>query len=753
MSGDYEEAFEKWLGNSSGEKISSVARARQLESTSHDRLHPPNSAPFLVDDDEEQETGEYFKNLCTGPPVLEPVTHHPPDRNLFDAVEKDTVKHPEFTAKQSSASDKSFKVLEKPFKTYSAYGNTHKSPPKKKVLQHESQMGLKSSGGNIFDKLFSPASGLYIEDSPPPLIPSPKAMAEEQQLLPQGETGGKYAMKSPDFCAMEADSTSELQSSSKDQDCSDKKGNGELSLECDSTCMLGGSPFIVSPASNSTCGDMEEARDSSDRVKLNRTVEIQCNADSLDEKPCVIEKSISEMCNIEGMPDDIKNSPSTEVNKTSKPCLEDKSVGVDFTNSNTPIGFSNEPPALSNNCLYSKQQQSRRKRHTLDSVETFSKSRKINDDSDSILTGPPPLLHMEKADNSLSPSQGKSKGKKSKSSCTSKNKVSSDLNRSSYKRSYSAPVPSLNLDAKQYAHALWQLSQLQTRMHTLLSKLWPTLQLDMTPESPLFSSLITDLVTMLETPDIKIEDEQMEPSPMDIIPTTPHAVTNSSLGLPNPLTQSSLVFSSIEEKRLAQEPAINRNMPSPNIHTAAVHSDQHTENNDKHSSSPGAVFCSPNNQITPHSNPTEQSRPLGVAYNTDSLFIQSETSLQEQHPVNTSHRQQSLPPHLPGNTAQSSSRFLSPCDTECPLSGLSKLSLADGRELCSRPVSIVLPRDPDPLLADFSSLSCKVLQLLLPNVAVSLTNELSHSPKALIAFIDNVLAVNEKASKPHRKKV
>ncbi|KAK3803942.1 hypothetical protein RRG08_059805 [Elysia crispata] len=775
MSGDYENTIEKWLMNSNGQKNSTAAHARQFESTSHERLLPPSSPPFLVDDDEEQETGEYFKNLGTGPPVLEPVLHHPHDRNLFDAVDKDTSKHSDFTAKQSSASDKKLKGLEKTFKTYSAYGNTLKSPLKKKNLENESQSEIKSTSGNIFDKLFSPALELHIDDSPPPLIPSLKAMAEDQQLSPQGGAGGKYAMKSPDFCAMEADSTSELQSSSKGQEHSEKKGNGELSLECDSTCMLGGSPYIVSPASNSTCGDMEEARDCGDGLKLHRTVEIQCNSDSLDEKPCAVEKSISKTpiilesnnCNTEGISTDIvKNPLSLEVNKISRPCLEDKSVEVDFTNSNITIGFSSEPPTLSVKCCTSNQQLSRRRqRHTVDSLEEFSKSRKISN-SDLISSGPPPLICMEKSENTCFQTQSRPKGKKSKLSLTMKSKVSSNLKRPCYKRSITVPVTgNLNLDSMQYVHALWQLSQLQTRMHTLLSQLWPMLQLDMTPESPQFIVIIRDLITMLERPgvNVKCEEELGEPSSLlKSFPSDSSEIIKSSPGLPNSLKvkQPSPLFSSPEEQHSLQESSVSPDISSSHTHKAAVSSHEHTELIDNLSSIYGLKNCSHTSQITPHPSPSDLPPLLDESCSAGDPLIQSQTSLQQQqqHPVKTelkdsSNYQQNLPLCLSWNTAASSTPLLSPSDTECSLSGLSKLSLADGRELCSRPMNVVLPGDPDSLLVSFSSLSCKALQLLLPQVAVSLTNELSHSPKALIAFIDNVLAVNVKGKKSQKKKV
>ncbi|GFR83088.1 hypothetical protein ElyMa_002380700 [Elysia marginata] len=772
MAGAYEQAFEKWLGKSASENNSSATSRKEFESVSHDRLHSSNSAPFLVDDDdEEQETAEYFKNLGTGPPVLEPVSHHPHARNVFDAVDQDASRHSNFTVKHSSVSQRKIKPLEKPFKTYSAYGNTHKSPVKKKRFESESYSETKSNSENIFDK-FSPSSRLYVNDSPPPLIPSTKAMAEDPCLSPQGEPE-KYVVKSPDFCAMEADSTSELPSSAKGLRHSDKNQNGEISLECDSTCMLGGSPQIVSPASNSTCGDSEETRDSCDAVKQHKTVEVQCNADSFEEKPLAMAKSLPIFEDNHVLAKNEQKMSSTigvQNNFDKKICDKvDKSVGVDLTNSSSSIGFSVDPPALAAICPIANKQQNRRKqRHTVDSAEGFSKSRKINQNNNSSSYGPPPLLSPQESGIDIFLSHSKPKGKKSKSSRTVKSKAVSDLKRPCYKRSITVPVTgSLDQDSMLLMHALWQLSQLQTRMHALLSQLWPQLRLhNMTPESPQFSSVVADLVTMLEGPVDKLNSKEGKKESSSALnsfsceaqkPAT--AISDISASLKP--KQSSLEISLQEEWPSAQESPASLDSDLCNNHQATLTSQQNTDTPVHPSLSSFSEKLGATSQALTHTNPSDLPPVLDMACSNDQTLAHTETSHMEQQqiPVKiessiTSLNLSNQPPSLTCNTSATTSSIpLSPsCEIEYPLSGLSKLSLADRRELCPRPVSIMLPRNPDVLLASFSSLTCKALQLLLPEVPVSLTNELSCSPKALIAFIDNVLAMNNNMKKSHRKK-
>ena len=773
MAGAYEAAFQEWLKKSKGEN-SSTSTATRFQRTYQDKTHFPSTAPFLVDDDEDQESGEYFKNLGTGPPVLEPVSHHPHAQNVFDAVDKDIKEHSKFTTKHSSFSNKTYTTLDKPVKTYSAYGNTHKSPQKKKRFESDSKEEMKTTSGNIFDK-FSPEVGLYTNDSPPPLIPSPMAISEDPEFPLQSEPG-KYAVKSPDFCAMEADSTSELQSFHKGQERLEKGGNGELSLECDSTCMLGGSPSIVSPASNSTQGDVEDAGDLSHGPKQLRNVEIQCNSDSLDEKPKVTAKPAIKNNTIsfhgsapnksiikEDTGKDSVQTLSGKVDRNCKPHLEDKGVEVDLTNTSSNIDLSSDLPVLKAGALTANQSVRRKQRHTVDTAEGFSKSRKISSEDDFDTAGPPPLLLMQGNETSLISTQNRPKGKRIKSSRSVKSKTGLKSNRPCYMRSNTVPATShLNQDTMQFARALWQLSQLQSRMHALLSGLWPQLQLDlMTPESPQFRTILTDLVTELEGPydRVKDEEEQEEPSSLPKLSSPNKSKTLKDMpdfSIPFNEKLSSPESPSLEEQRSLQGPSATLTFDHCSNHKAIESSQSTTQITDNHKSSSFLNQSGLTHQSTTEASTEDLPPVLVLAPNTGSSQQKQQQQQQQTDEIEssdeTSINQQTLPPRLSWNPTCSSVSLTSPSETECPIPGLAQLSLAEEKEVCLKPLSIILLRDPDSVLLNFSGLCCRALQSLLPEVPVSLTNELSCSPKALISFIDNVLAVNDNSKRSSRKK-
>ncbi|GFO10712.1 hypothetical protein PoB_003721700 [Plakobranchus ocellatus] len=715
MAEAYENVYVKWLKGQNGSS---------------------SNAPFLVDDDEDEEHrhGDYSKNHETGPPVLKPESYHPP--NVSDVASGESSKQFTFSPSQPGISYQTHRSLEKPVKTYSAYGNTHK----RKKQEAESQVSMNSNSGNIFDKF-----NQYHEDKPPSLILSPEA--EDQQEPPQPK---KYAVKSPDFCAMEADSTSELQRFHKGQENLDKVGSSEISLECDSTCMLGGSPSIVSPASNSTSGDTDEPIDC---LKLHKTVEIQCNADSLDEKPYVPAKAEAPDIVSDLKPGRRRNgsdSPTTEASvgdgdrvsfcaEKRSTFLEDKSVGVNLTSGDCVLDSMDDSPSLASGGFIASQHMRRKQRHTVDCAEGFSKSMKMCVDEAPTLNayGPPPFLTINESENVVA-TRNKSQRKKAKSSGIPKKRDPSKIKRPSYRRSNTVPVANSQRNMSHSVQAIWQLSQLQTQMQALLSQLWPKLPLNhMCPESPRFTDLLSDLITVLEKPEV----EQRPNSSMPFISTETPAgdITHS----PTPFSKGNR--SSQNREHLPQGT------------TGVDHCNKDQENVSSHHTTETTLNPSLNS-TSQNSHALERLPPVldhVCSQNSSPTWAQSFEQNHRQQQVEgalVSEAQLTPMQSIESSSADTCVPQTSLASSDCPhldLS-LSQLCLEDGTEVCVKPVRVVLPKDPESDLAFFCETACRALQLLLPDVPVSLSNELASNPQALCAFIDNVCSVNVKGS--HKKR-
>ena len=202
--------------------------------------HASDTAPFLIDDEEEE---DYFEDNCRfeEPPVLEPVS------------KPMNCKHGFLAALNSPQRQQKGKVTHS-VKNYSRESKSQSRSPEKKKCKLK-----KTDSGNLFDKMTNMVFGL--DDVPPALVPSsptPQCSSPAADKL----SNIKNPSCSPDFRAMEADSTSEL--SVKPPLVNNNSMAGDMVVECDSTCMLGGSPPVVSPASMSV--SESEARDQGEGV-------------------------------------------------------------------------------------------------------------------------------------------------------------------------------------------------------------------------------------------------------------------------------------------------------------------------------------------------------------------------------------------------------------------------------------------------------------------------------------------------------
>ncbi|XP_059156110.1 uncharacterized protein LOC131941118 [Physella acuta] len=594
---------------------------------------PCEKAPILVDDDDLSDNDNQFEDE---PPILEPVQKQPASRRISKTGD----------GKHSG-----------PMRNYSRNNQTYsrqrslqehqslaKSDSKEKLKptlsddyekrQRKSSVKSKESkeSGNIFDKFMSEQY-----DSPPPLIPSPEAL----RLTSEVQVSETKNQGSPDFCAMEADSTSEIISDS----CvshSQPKNYGDL-LECDSTCMLGASPVTVSPASVSNI-ECEEVRDSGGGI---------CNDGSVDTaKMATGEDNIAKsLC-----------APANDkLSSGVKSFYPDQSPGITPTfHKEVNIDIDNlEPPTLTViSPLLSSPIVSRRKRHTIDTPETYSrmsKRRTLNSPTleQEDISSPPLLKNSKELTAPISQLEKKTQAERS----------------SHYpKRQRCHTVPS---DHPHHLESLdtfvantLKLSTLQTRMHALLKQLFPQIRQELdsiSPESLGFTDLMHELV-------LSLQHTHKPPLPESLAPT-------------------------------------------PCKDTPPEDSSQRL------SSPPGSFKAASSDACD------ELMRNSHRSYTSSKANCDSK---QRKGGCHTTHKKH--------NTDEPAGGDL----------GISKLSLKDQLESI-RPAQVILSRDPASVQLDkFIQISCKALQLLLPDVAVSLKNELAFSPQDLLVFIDNVILFNSR---------
>lgn len=695
-----------------------------------------DQAPILVDDDDDEDEflsrRQHFEDE---PPVLEPalkqqqdckssglgISHLSP-QNYMRSYNRNN--HRLFRKSAQYECSKSIK-------TYSSKDRgKHLSCEKYDDLSMKNTLKSKS----IFDKLSSDS----YEDFPPPLIPSPDLCPGSPKLEL------KHPGHSPDFCAMEADSTSEINGDKthgllQTRRLSKNSAHGEVVIECDSTCMLAVSPIIVSPASLSS-GEIEEVRGLSERG--NKDVEKQdsdSNSPKYEDSVCVEAENDKHLSAIQvpgsavrGIKDAdlilescVKN-PDMQIVKTSVPysCQQlptgstSRTICRSFhmntsieSESDNACEFPSEPPLLSIiSPLPRLHNRSRKKRHTIDSAETFSRSRKRsysipspeaeNEDAIFDISTPPTLTCVSetRVDHS---SRSKRKAVPQHSSLDVSHCLKDRCPRYRRRRQRHNTLPSahaneysghLSKNLCSFVNKTSELSQLQTRMHMLLCYLFPQLKnelIAMSPESYQFGNLLSDFLKSLEQP-----DEHAELKDSSSPPLIQQVVSKATS-----VSEAEISFTSVKGYTFQN----GTNKPSPQLPDSGAVCTEHTLN------SGAASSC------------TYQSLTLT---NDGCNRVKRHSHLKEQWSCSQD------------------------CDSDHIISQLSQLTLKEIEEII-RPCRVLLCRDPAASLKRFARLSCRTLQFLLPDLPVSLCSELVGSPHDLVLFIDNVLLTNTRQRAEH----
>ncbi|KAH9515235.1 hypothetical protein Btru_013965 [Bulinus truncatus] len=477
------------------------------------------SAPILIDDDDVDEEMLSYSHFEDEPPILEPVP------KLLAGNRTPSAHSPKLTHKESLRSYSRTKhsysrqrsLQESDMKTYSGRNSFHHTLSDDYEKRRIKNINAKNSkeSGNIFDKFLSESY-----DSPPPLIPSPEAL--KLQCDSQVREC-KHPGHSPDFCAMEADSTSEItcgkETHSILRSCQ-TKNSADVLIECDSTCMFGASPAFVSPASVS-CGDSEEMAGADD---------IECNQErNLMDQDLDSAVLCSNQCCDKMITDGLPSAPRAELLTTEVvsqavlqlDCVSEKAwTHVDdnrqktFHETENNINVNNdEPPILAiMPPLPLSHMGSRLKRHTIDSPETYSRTHKQHNrdcptalDYSAIPSSPPILTCISQSDTYSRHERKRSTKTLPKNSF---GKLHDDVNRKRRRRHCSVPLTDQPLSMSDSVHSFVAgtclLSRLKTRMHTLLMYIFPQIRPDMkslSPESPLLLNILSDLICILKHPE------------------------------------------------------------------------------------------------------------------------------------------------------------------------------------------------------------------------------------------------------------
>lgn len=659
---------------------------------SKDKIFENESAPILVDDDDDL---SFEKQVFEDePPILEPVP------SLSKGLQISTLKRSKL---QSSGSIRNYSRVSQ---TYSRQRSLQEKEVSIKTYEgrekfrhtmsddFEKRRRLKAKdgkeSGNIFDK-FNSISESY--DAPPPLIPSPEVLKHHSDVHSQD---CKLA-NSPEICAMEADSTSEI---TADKEGSASKSNGinknyrDVLIECDSTCMLGASPAIVSPASVSN-GETEEVRDSGGGGSIVESID--CN-----ESPgmCTLQ-SVENTSDSSTMEPLHQNSSMTNAPIQSGARLAHSFQQSFHTFTNTiPKNLSNqnEPPELEVIPQRSRYLSgSRRKRHTIDSWETYINTCKrqqselscpVQVESPPVVSTPPKLTH---ASETVDPCKTRIKRWKESSCHTKEGCLCSSRGkghrRKGRRRHHTVPSeqPKL-LDDSLHTFVVNSciLSKLQMRMHALLYELFPQVRTElekMSPESLHFLELLSELVNLLQQPDDVVEVKK------------PSSYISSREFKESAANDNENFLSSVDAYASSHTACIPKSTPKD--HKANT---QHCD----------AMYSPVRSQRSP----------------TSDLSIHSISNIQEHQFVGGLHQQGEKIPENDQDILQ-----------------FSRLSLRDQKDSLPS-VMVVLDKNPEAMITRFSQLSCKALQLLLPDLGVSLSNELAKSPPDLLVFLDNVLVLN-----------
>ena len=603
-----------------------------------DSRRPSVTDPGLVDDSSEDETILVENCGFDEPPILEPVSRmgQLQKQNLNEQM----IKKGETTSFVNENNVKIHSVKSKSTKIC-------KNPINFKSLKHSD---------NLFDK-FNNASFCQSPDNPPPLIPSPDAPSLHSES-PEREKSHdiKTQNYSPDYCAMEADSTSEVLGDFAS--ASKIKPSSVEDMVCDSTCMLGGSPMVVSP---SNCNNELEVKETDEA----RTSE-QAQATISNGEP--IQKQYSGVC---------QHKPKTNskiINKLSilEMFSEKNPQNVDdfserpegslelnpSVSSHHPSTVIDEPPILSamHLPLNLRKVQKRRGSKTNMSHPKVTKKKSVSNKQPEELwevdRSVPPVLPCMSND-SINPiiiRQSKPLLTSSKSKAKNLRENNAKTSSSHFHKSFpfvkmEEYANNLPDSLRQFVIASWQLSALQTSIYNLTKELFPTFRkelMTMTPESQAFQQFLKDL------------------------------------------------FETMKQ----EEPAIGVTLP-------------HTLNSNQNSS----LYLNSNNH-------------------TDILQSVSETHLNSQD-----------------ETLSTLSLRRSARQSTCTLKDLMASDIMDQfsrLELNKKSLHVSLNHIGPAHLQEFSVFCCQLLQLLLPDLSISLTNELAEDPSVLINFLDNVSASNKK---------
>uniref|UniRef100_A0A2C9KX64 Uncharacterized protein n=1 Tax=Biomphalaria glabrata TaxID=6526 RepID=A0A2C9KX64_BIOGL len=594
------------------------------------------SAPILVDDEEDE---EFYKDFDE-PPVLKPVSKQTGQNKTPPISSPRLTQESIFSYSRTKRSYSRQRSLEdKDLKTYSGKKSFRHTLSDDYEKRHEKN-GKES--GNIFDKF---SSEKY--DSPPPLLPGP-----ECEPLPE-------ECHSPDFRAMEADSTSEPTCDKEVHTSrqSSQVKSLEASLECDSTCMLGTSPAIVSPASLS-CGESEEMKDMSgaDETEAVKDVLVADETEAVKDVLVADETECNAVENFSGHERDLKGLSNTIEEQVTQdmPVLPFPVNQMHEKSSETQASFTHavhdhsdinndEPPTLAimpqlNLSLIGVRQ----KRHTIDTPETYCRTHRQQCSHEGPVPSSPPTLTCFIPNENVPTSNRKRSNKTLNDSCAGE--VAEQQKKC---RHFSYPSTDQSSNLQNFVQQACLLSQLQTRLHSFLFHIFPQIRSDLKkiqPESLLLETVLSDLVSILDHPE---EGKKIGNS---------RTCSQASVGLSSPQ-------------------AVSQSLPleTPQLTT---------------------------------------SESLNV-----SLSAPSDDSLQQS----------------PSLVSQ---------DNELALAKLSQLSL---REPHVKSAVILLAKDPAAELSYFCQLTCKVLQHLLPELAVKLLDELVDSPKDLLVFLDNVILINTRS--------
>ncbi|BFZ16625.1 hypothetical protein BsWGS_19664 [Bradybaena similaris] len=765
MSDTFAEEFEKWLENNPDARNADETDEEEVNYNDNDSEYTRNSAnndefesdsekwekhdserhselvsrslndqaPILVDDDDDELFHSKKQHYEEEPPILEPV---PRPLNNYN-ISSTRIPHQNritcirsYSKNQQKYSQESLTKKQKHLK----YGNkqkmNHRSSHADDESNHRNEFtSADNRNDNIFDKFISQT-----------FSPSFVQSSEVLQSCSESSVMATHPSHSPDFCAMEADSTSEINGDNvgsviQYRRLSKSTVHGDISVECDSTCMLAASPIIVSPASVSN-GETEEARDScrdenidgeleSTDIKSKKCDSVVEDETKYEEKFTVMQdaaqKNNCETIKCTSKAKDVELAAAEELTShqdshicAARTCSHgspQSSVTIKIDASCCVTDCAGEPPVLrvvspSTRPRYSL----REKRHTIDSPENLSASRKrsqlsvtqTNSENSMFETlAPPTLTHASEAviTNHSGEKRLKVVSQHSNHGCVSCHQHKTHHQRRQKRRNTvpstheAEPHAHLSEDVRSFVVHASQLSHVQTHMHRLLSQLFPQLKMQlgaMSPESFNFMTLLSDLVKVLEQP-----DDQDNSTPPCLIfyrddkPTLIHQHPKLEPCTPQ-LSSSSCGISDESSSSMLSSQCFQASGDTTELKLDATFSD-----------------CS--------------SPP--VLSSIDIYDCQ-----QKQH--RTTHQLTS-----------------EGCDRDL-LSPLSLLTVRDMEEVLT-PSRVLLCKEPEVLLEKFVRLSCRALQLLLPDLTVSLYNELAMSPNDLVAFINNVIYTNSRRRSKH----